>query len=264
MSRFGLFTGTVSSTIGGIATLHIISDAQTLIRLLLPVPLSNAQIKLAERIIVYELPVDSDGLDMRYKLKAKLRLQGECRHLLVFAQHVLLVTDNKIQCFRFDGMLEREWVLDGQVTMVRPLGGSTGKESCLIGLQDGNVMQLFVHSQFPVSLLKLKSAPMSADLSVKRKFVAIIDTQHNCYVYEVATAQLVYQVRLIASVPESFVLTLLLFPLAQELNANAVAWNQHFDEMLCFSNGTTLTIKCDCMTTFHQQVQVSLRLCPER
>lgn len=171
---------------------------------------------------------------MRYKLKAKIRLCGQCQHLLIFAQHVLLVDDNRIQCFRFDGLLDREWTLDGSVTMVRPLGGSTGKESCLLGLQDGSVLQLFVHSQFPVPLLKLKNAPISADLSVKRKLLAMIDVQHNCYVYELASATLLYQ----------------------ELYATAVAWNQHFDEMLCFTNSNTLTIKCDSMTTFHQQVRV--------
>lgn len=131
---------------------------------------------------------------MRYKLKSKLKIDSQCNHMLIFSQHLMLFDDHKVQCYRPDGVLEREWILDSSIQLVQPVGGLSGKESCLLGLQNGQLIQLFVHNQFPVPLIKLNGTPGDLDLSASRRYLAVTDQLTNCYVYEFASGQLVYQV----------------------------------------------------------------------
>ncbi len=68
------------------------------------------------------------------------------------------------------------------------------------------------------------------DLSASRRKLAIIDEHSTCQVYDLKTKELLYQ----------------------EPNANSVAWNTQFEDLLCYSGANTLSIKASGFPA-HQQ-----------
>ncbi len=82
-----------------------------------------------------------------------------------------------------------------------------------MGLKSGHVLQIFVDSSFPVQLIKQANSIRYVDMSMHRQKIAIIDENSTLFVYELKTGGLVFQ----------------------EPNANSVAWNSCFEDMLAYS-----------------------------
>lgn len=93
------------------------------------------------------------------------------------------------------------------------VGGPPEREGLLLGLKSGQILKIFIDNPFPVNLLTINSAIRCLDLSMSRRRLAIVDEHSTCQVYDLKTKELMYQ----------------------EPNANSVAWNTQFEEMLCFS-----------------------------
>ena len=79
----------------------------------------------------------------------------------------------------------------------------------------------FLNNPFPIRLLEQKNPIKCLDLSLARTKLAIVDDQNTCLVYDMQTKELLYS----------------------EPNANSVAWNTVFDDMLCFSGNGLINIK---------------------
>jgi intraflagellar transport protein 122 len=124
----------------------------------------------------------------------------------------------------------REWIMEYQVRYIKVIGGLPGKECVLVGLKSGHVFEIFVDSSFPVQLAKLASGIRYADLSMYRQKLAVIDENLTLYVYNVKTGDVIFQ----------------------EPNANSVAWNTNYENMLAFSGGGNVSI---IVSTFPPQRQ---------
>ena len=96
-----------------------------------------------------------------------------------------------------------------------------GREGLLIGLSNGQVLQIFIDNPFPIPLVKVSSPIRCLDLSLSRIKLAVVDEDCNCFVYDLTTKELMFQ----------------------EVNANSVAWNSELEDMLCYSGGGQLSIK---------------------
>ena len=110
------------------------------------------------------------------------------------------------------------------------VGGPAEREGLLLGLKSGQVLKIFLDNPFPVQLLSINAAIRCLDLSASRQRIAIVDEHSTCQVYDLRTAELLYR----------------------EPNANSVARNTQFEELLCFSGNNTLSIKASNFPT-HQQ-----------
>ncbi|XP_054721497.1 LOW QUALITY PROTEIN: intraflagellar transport protein 122 homolog [Uloborus diversus] len=188
-------------------------------------------IQMPERINIYE--VSNDSSDMHYKIKEKINMKVECTLLVVCAEHIVLCQEKILQCLNFNGILEKEWIMDALIRYIKVIGGPVGKESLLVGLRNGQVIKIFVDNALPVPLLKIGASVRCLDLSAKRKKLAVVDENNTCSVYDLTNNSLLYQ----------------------EPCSNSVAWNNHHEDMLCFTGAGFINIKVENFVVQQQKFQ---------
>merc|ERR1739838_305644 len=113
-----------------------------------------------------------------------------------------------------EGVKQREWTLDANIRYIKVVGGPVGREALLLGLKNGQVLQIFVDNPFPNELLKINNPVRCLDLSMSRSKLAIINDKSTCLVFNINSKELLFE----------------------ELNATSVAWNTQNEDMLCYSD----------------------------
>lgn len=68
---------------------------------------------------------------MHYRIREKLNQALNCNLLVVAANNLVLCTEKRLQSLSFNGIIGREWILDGLITYIKVVGGPAGQE-CLI------------------------------------------------------------------------------------------------------------------------------------
>ncbi|KAL4226474.1 hypothetical protein ACF0H5_014457 [Mactra antiquata] len=189
-------------------------------------------VQLPDKIVVYELYSD-DAADMHYRVKDKLNRKFECNLLVVCSQNIILCQDKRLQCYTFQGVKEKEWVMESLIRYIKVIGGPSGREGLLVGLKNGQILKLFVDNPFPILLLKQSTSVRCLDMSASRTRLAVVDEHNTCLVYDINTKELLFQ----------------------EPNANSVAWNTHYEDMLCFSGNGLLNIKASNFPVHQQKLQ---------
>ena len=99
------------------------------------------QVQLPDKIVVYELYSD-DAADMHYRVKEKINKKFDCNLLVVCSQHIILCQEKRLQCLSFQGVTEREWVMESLIRYIKVIGGPPGREGLLVGLKNGQVGML--------------------------------------------------------------------------------------------------------------------------
>mmetsp|Transcript_3049 Transcript_3049/g.4655 ORF Transcript_3049/g.4655 Transcript_3049/m.4655 type:complete len:1198 (+) Transcript_3049:84-3677(+) len=189
-------------------------------------------VQLPDRVIIYELSHD-DPYDMHYRVRERILKSLDCNLLVVTSLHIILCQEKKLQLYTFEGVKEREWVLDSVIRYIKVVGGPSGREGLLVGLKSGMVLKIFIDNPFPIQLVKHKTSIRCLDLSASRSQVAVVDENANCVVYNVNTKESTFT----------------------EANANSVAWNAEMENMFCFSGNGMLNIKTGNFPTHQQKLQ---------
>lgn len=189
-------------------------------------------VQLPDKIVIYELYSD-DSSDMHYKVKEKINKKFECNLLVVCSMNIILCQDKRLQCYSFQGVKEREWMMESLIRYIKVIGGPSGREGLLVGLKNGQIMKIFVDNAFPIMLLKQATSVRCLDMSASRTKLAVVDEHNTCLVYDLNTKDLLFQ----------------------EPNANSVAWNTHYEDMLCFSGNGLLNIKASNFPVHQQKLQ---------
>nr|CAD7413784.1 unnamed protein product [Timema poppensis] len=158
---------------------------------------------------------------MHYRVREKINQRLECNLLVVCTNHLVLCQERRLQCLTFNGVKEREWVMESAIRYIKVVGGPPGHEGLLLGLKNGQVWKIYLDNVFPVNLLKVDAAIRCLDLSPSSNKLAVVDENNHCLVYDIHNKNLLFQ----------------------ESNANSVAWNSHCEDMLCFSGNNVLSIK---------------------
>lgn len=189
-------------------------------------------VQLPDVVIVYEL-AQEDPLDMHYRVRKRIHEKLECNLLVVTSLHVILCQERKLQLYDFDGVKEREWVLESVIRYIKVVGGPAGREGLLVGLKSGTVLKIFVDNPFPIHLIQQRTSIRCLDLSASRNKLAVVDEHATCLVYDLSSKELLFQ----------------------EANANSVAWNTEMEDMLCFSGNGLLSIKTGEFPVHQQKMQ---------
>uniref|UniRef100_A0A7S3GCF1 Intraflagellar transport protein 122 homolog n=1 Tax=Palpitomonas bilix TaxID=652834 RepID=A0A7S3GCF1_9EUKA len=177
-------------------------------------------VQLPDRICIYEL-THEDAEDMHYRVKQRIHKQLDCNLLVVTSLHIILCQERKLQLYNFQGARVREWVLDSVIRYIKVVGGPEGKEGLLVGLRSGLVLKIYIDNPFPIPLIQHNLSIRCLDLSMTRKYLAVVDENSNCVAYDLASKDQMFS----------------------EPNANSVAWNSELEDMLCFSGNGLLSIK---------------------
>ncbi|KAA6424241.1 MAG: intraflagellar transport protein [Trebouxia sp. A1-2] len=99
--------------------------------------------------------------------------------------------------------------------------------------QDGQVVTIYVDNPFPMPVVKHHTSIRCLDLSSSRGKLAVVDDNNTVQVYSMQSKAL----------------------LSQDKNANSVAWNTEFEDMLCFSGGGKLSTKTASFPLHQQKMQ---------
>lgn len=176
-------------------------------------------VQLSDRIVLYQFV--SDESRTTYKQINRIVKQFDCNLLVVCSENLILCQENKLTCLSMEGVKQREWILDANIRYIKVIGGARGREGLLLGLKNGQVLQIFVDNPFPIELLKINNPVRCLDLSMSRTKLAIINDNSTCLVYDLTSKELLFE----------------------ELNATSVAWNTQNEDMLCYSDKGYLNIK---------------------
>lgn len=177
-------------------------------------------VQLPEKLIIYTVNSE-DPTDMKYKAYRKISKKLECDHLVVLAHHVILCQDKKMQLLNFNGVIEREWILDSVIRYTKVIGGPPKNEGLIVGLQDGSIYKVFIDNAFPILLIKQSTSIKAVDLNACRDRVAVVDDFQNMFIYDSITKKLLHQ----------------------ETMAESVCWNLGMDDMLAYTGEGQLFIK---------------------
>ena len=111
-------------------------------------------VQLSDKVVIYELLKDEDSYEMHYRVSTKIQKSMDCNLLVVTSRHVILCLEKKLQLFSFEGLLEREWVLEAVIRYIKIVGGPEEREGILVGLKDGAILKIFIDNPLPMQLVK--------------------------------------------------------------------------------------------------------------
>ncbi|CDW52620.1 intraflagellar transport protein 122 [Trichuris trichiura] len=219
---------------------HLISDLKYKIRCSdmvkkVSVYKNKLAVRLPQRMLLYRQysVQQSDGISiferspaaeeggMEYDLVRTIEKDISCNLLVLCSQHVIFCQERDLQCYNLFGLKERQWTAESVVRYIRVIGGIAGRESLLVGLQNGQVLKIFLDNPFPWELIKLNDGIRCLDLSVSQTKLSAISENNICYAYDLVSGQLLFQ----------------------EPKVNSSAWNRHCEDLICMSGMEKLIIK---------------------
>jgi len=174
-------------------------------------------VQLTDKILIYA----EDKNDLKYKIHKKIAKKIDCSLLVIVSHHIILCQNDKLALMNFSGDIEREWVFESPVRYMKPFGGAPKKEGLLVGLKNGDALELFIDNAFPIPLVKQGVSIRILDLSLNKRKLAVVDDNSNLTVYDLVTKETIFQ----------------------ELNVMSVAWNTEMDDLLAYSGAGLLSIK---------------------
>ncbi|KAF5403013.1 Intraflagellar transport protein [Paragonimus heterotremus] len=189
-------------------------------------------IQLSDKILIYE-PSTEDPTDMHYRVREKLIQNIECQLLVVTTHNLVVCQDNRLTSLNFQGIKEREWILDGSVRYIRIIGGPATRETLLVGLKNGQAMKIILDNAFPIQLVKLLGGIRCVDISHNHDKLGVIDDNSTLSVFCLRTKELLFQ----------------------EPNVISLAWSTTNNELLSFSGEDTISIKAGQFPSYSQHVK---------
>ena len=186
-------------------------------------------VQLPERVIIYEPSGSSE--DLHYRIKDKVIQPLECSLLVVTTRNLILYLDTRLQSLSFEGVVEREWILDAPICYVKVLGGPAGQERLLAGLKNGQVMEIYLDNPFPVLLAKVEGAVKCFDVSSTKEKLAVVSDQGVLSVFDIFYDKKIQEFQ----------------------DVTSVAFNSAFEDMMCFSGHDYLAIKVADFTEYKQK-----------
>ncbi|CAH1993982.1 unnamed protein product [Acanthoscelides obtectus] len=177
-------------------------------------------VQLPERVVIYEL-YSKDSNDMHYRAKEKIMQKLDCSLLVVCTDHLVICQEQTLQSVFFNGEREKEWRFDSPIRYIKNIGGVPGKEGMLLGLRNGQVWEVHLDNMHPMLKVTVNESVRCLDMSQRKQKLAVVDDNGLCQIFDSRTNELLYQ----------------------ENNANSVAFNSLYEDMLAFSSSSTLSIK---------------------
>lgn len=172
-------------------------------------------VQLSDKVCIYESNPE-ETLDMHFRLRRERISQSAsipCEHLLVANEHLLFCSGNTLQLYTFDGQLQRSWILDAAVCYVKMNGGPDNREAVLVSLYNGIILKVFLDNPFPVELWRSSNPVRSADLSLYRDKLAVVDSEKKLSVLDLKTQDILFHAE----------------------GVKSVCFNSEVDDMLCYS-----------------------------
>lgn len=176
-------------------------------------------VQLPERVHIYD--IYHDDREMKFRLHSRIMKRFDCNLLVVTSNHIILCFEKSLHLYNFHGVKEREWNVEALIRYIKVIGGPPFRETLLVGLKNGSILKVFIDNPFPIQLLNHSVSIRCLDLSLDRDKLALVDEKSNVMIYHLKENKFIFQ----------------------DTNANSVAWNAAYDDMLCYSGSNVLSIR---------------------
>lgn len=190
-------------------------------------------VQLPERVVIYELVSTEDEDEMVYRSMEKIARKMDCSLLVVCTKHLVVCDEKTVQSLFFSGTKDNEWLFDSAIRYIKVVGGPPGKEQLILGLKNGQVWEIHLDNSFPLLRVSLRDGIKCLDLSEKKEKLAVVDENNHCHIYDLDSSKL----------------------LSSEPEANCVAWNDKFEDMLVYSANNFMAIKVLDFPVYRQKLQ---------
>lgn len=158
---------------------------------------------------------------MHYRAKEKIAQKLDCSLLVICSNHLIICQEKTLQSMYFSGEQEKEWIFNSPIRYIKNVGGPPGKEGLLLGLKNGQVWEVHLDNIHPLLKVSVAESVRCLDLSQRKEKLAVVDEGGSLQIFTYRTGELC----------------------CQETNANSVAFNTLYEEMVAFSGPNTLAIK---------------------
>ncbi|CAI4224555.1 unnamed protein product [Auanema sp. JU1783] len=190
-------------------------------------------VQLSDHLNIYtQVSGMTEDEPLEFKLTDRITKRLECSLLVCSSKHIILCSEQRLQCYDHRGLKQREWIMESLIKYIRVIGGPPGRETLLVGLREGQVCKIFVDNPFPVTLLRLQHAIKCLDTSLSRHLLAVVDETGVCTVYNTSTWE----------------------SILQETNCTSVAFNTDNEDIICFSSDTSLIVRASRYPGFQQRM----------
>lgn len=149
-------------------------------------------VMLKTNILIYEITNDEEEI-IKTPLHS-ITWEGETSLILLTSNHLVLCHENRIQLVSImstNGISDREWTFDGEVTYLKVLGGPANRESLVCGLNNGEVYIINIDNQFPVLIYNHQLSVKILDVSCERRKLAIIDDNSDLIIVDIKSKDII-------------------------------------------------------------------------
>ena len=176
-----------------------------------------------------------------YENKGKLELnkiqrfesKASSKQFYGFTSNFIFILEKSVRILGQSGNFVRDFNFGSPVTTTTICSTVVGMEGILVGLEDGQVVQIFVHHRFSHVVFKHDSPIRSMSISQLKTKIAVVDDKHRCCVYDAMSGRLLFI----------------------EEGINTVCWNELNDNLLAMSDDENIYIKAFDM----QRVKTSMK-----
>ena len=144
-----------------------------------------------------------------------------CNKFFVFSDTFVFCFEKSIKIYSQSGTFLREFNFSANVNDAAICSTVPSMEGIVAGLEDGQIIQLFINHRFTHSLVKHDKPIKSIAVSMMRSKIAVVDSERRCCVYDAISAQLLYI----------------------EEGVDVCAWNELCDDLIAFSDGEKVSVK---------------------
>lgn len=191
-------------------------------------------VKPVQRISITELHVsvlfhdevsiysyDDVNGEIKLERKNKFDMAPGSKQFYDFTNTLVFVFEKSVKILNQHGSFIREFNFASPITASCIASTVQTMECVLIGLEDGQVIQIFVDHRFSHQAFKHDSAIRNISISQMKTKVAVVDDKRRCCVYSLMTGKLLFI----------------------EEGVDAACWNDLSDDLLAMSDGENLYIK---------------------
>ncbi|OHS98387.1 hypothetical protein TRFO_35234 [Tritrichomonas foetus] len=144
-----------------------------------------------------------------------------CNKFFIFSNNFVFCFERSIKIYTQAGAFVREFNFSSNVNDAAICSTVPSMEGIVAGLEDGQIIQLFVNHRFTHVLAKHDKPVKSIGVSMMRSKISVIDSERRCCVYDAISAALLYI----------------------EENVDICAWNELCDDLIAFSDGEKVSVK---------------------
>ncbi|OHS99090.1 hypothetical protein TRFO_34585 [Tritrichomonas foetus] len=176
-------------------------------------------IRFADEVSAYAF--DNIGGRLELTKVGRFDTNFNCNKYFIFTSAFLFVFEKSIKIYSQSGAFVREFNFSAVVNDAAICSTVASMEGIVAGLEDGQIVQIFVNHRFPHVLVKHDKPIKLINVSMMRSKISVVDSERRCCVYDAISGALLYI----------------------EEGVDVCAWNDLCDDLIAFSDGEKVSVK---------------------